>query len=75
MDINESQFLSELGNKIKEIRMNSDISLKELSRLSGIDFETLKIIEAGSISVDLLDFVSIAKSLNVPPSTLVEFTK
>lgn len=66
MDINESQFLSELGNKIKEIRMNSDISLKELSRLSGIDFETLKIIEAGSISVDLLDFVSIAKSLNVP---------
>ena len=75
MDINESQFLSELGNKIKKIRMNSDISLKELSRLSGIDFETLKIIEAGSISVDLLDFVSIAKSLNVPPSTLVEFTK
>ena len=75
MDINESDFLSELGNKTKEIRINSDISLEELSRLSSIDVDTLKAIEAGAISVDLMDFVSIAKSLNVPPSTLVEFTK
>ncbi|MFN5021708.1 MAG: helix-turn-helix domain-containing protein [bacterium] len=75
MDINESDFLSKLGNKTKEIRINSDISLEELSRLSSIDVDTLKAIEAGAISVDLMDFVSIAKSLNVPPSTLVEFTK
>lgn len=75
MDINESDFLSKLGNKTKEIRINSNISLEELSRLSSIDVDTLKAIEAGAISVDLMDFVSIAKSLNVPPSTLVEFTK
>jgi transcriptional regulator with XRE-family HTH domain len=75
MDINESDFLSKLGNKTKEIRINSDISLEELSRLSSIDVDTLKAIEVGAISVDLMDFVSIAKSLNVPPSTLVEFTK
>lgn len=75
MEINESQFLSELGKKIKKIRVNADISLEELSRLSGIYTETLKAIEAGSISVHLMDFVRIAKSLNVSPSTLVDFTK
>lgn len=75
MNIKESQFLSELGNKINGIRINSGISLEELSTLCGIDVETLKLIEAGSISVLLMDFVRIAKALNVPPSTLVDFTK
>lgn len=75
MNIKESHFLSELGNKINGIRINSGISLEELSTLCGIDVETLKLIEAGSISVLLMDFVRIAKALNVPPSTLVDFTK
>lgn len=72
MKINEPYFCYSIGTKIKNIRLASDISLEKLSEISGFTVKKLIEIEEGSISIQIEEFLKIAKSLNIKASTLIE---
>lgn len=58
-------------NKLRECRINKNITQEELSRISGISRTTIVNIEAGKlkfISSDTMDALS--EALNVPVPTL-----
>ncbi|MCI4186299.1 XRE family transcriptional regulator [Dickeya dianthicola] len=60
-----------IGKKIKQLRMTRNISLNELSRLSGVSKAALSKLESGNSNprVDTLD--AIASALRVPLSDLL----
>lgn len=55
-----------MGEKLKEMRRAQHISMRELSRLSGVSRPTLSRIESGAVdSVRVGTLVAIAKVLGV----------
>lgn len=60
-----------IGNKIKQLRVTRNISLNELSKLSGVSKAALSKLESGNTNprVDTLD--AIASALRVPISDLL----
>ena len=58
-------FLKEMGNKIKTIRNEKKISLRELGKLCNLDYGSICRIESGQINSYLLTLKNIADKLNV----------
>ncbi len=68
--------LKKLGRRIEQIREFQNISIMELSVLTGIKKEYLKKIENGAAKrLNVVQFFSIAKALNVKGCELVNFNK
>ncbi len=58
-------FLKEMGNKIKTVRKEKKITLRELGKLCGLDFGSISRIENGEKDSHVLTLKNIAEKLNV----------
>lgn len=63
--MSEGEFLKEMGRKIKEIRNERNISLRELGKLCNLDYGSICRIENGQMNSYVLTLKNIANSLNV----------
>ncbi|MEO8852844.1 MAG: helix-turn-helix transcriptional regulator [Ginsengibacter sp.] len=58
-------FLKKMGDKIKAIRKEKEISIRELGELCKLDYNILLKIESGKEDTDLLTLFNIADKLDV----------
>jgi transcriptional regulator with XRE-family HTH domain len=63
--MSEGEFLKEMGRKIKAIRNERNISLRELGKLCNLDFGSISRIENGQKNSYLLTLKNIADKLEV----------
>jgi transcriptional regulator with XRE-family HTH domain len=72
-EIEESpeQELQEVGSRMRQLREDKGLSLQELSRLSGIEAETLSRIESGDLQPQLGTVLKLAKALEGDLGTLI----
>lgn len=68
--MNKEKTLVELGNKIRRIRLDKEISQELLAEKSGLDRTYIGGIERGERNLSVLSLEKITKALNL---TLVEF--
>ncbi len=56
----------DIGQKIQKIRLNQNLTQKQLSKMSGVNYSTLTKLEAGFIKKPSLEVVSLlAKALEI----------
>jgi len=65
------QELLEVGNRMRQLRERQGLSLKELSRLSGVEEDTLSRIESGDLQPQLGTVLKLAKSLEGDLGSLI----
>ncbi|MEF8824013.1 MAG: XRE family transcriptional regulator [Desulfohalobiaceae bacterium] len=65
------QELQEVGNRMRQLRERQGLSLQELSRLSGIETDTLSRIESGDLQPQLGTVLKLAKSLEGDMGSLI----
>jgi transcriptional regulator with XRE-family HTH domain len=58
---------------IREVRLTHNMTLRQLSKLSGVSKSHLDRIETGESDPTLNTLVKIAKALKVKPSTLIDY--
>ena len=59
----------------KKIRLNSNITLRQLEAMSGIGHSTISRIENEEISPTLYEIENIAHALKISPYELFDFTR
>ncbi len=62
----------DIGNKIKQIRKDKNLTLRSLAKLAHISHSFIADIESGRSKPSLNTVESLAKALNVPLSVLVD---
>jgi transcriptional regulator with XRE-family HTH domain len=62
----------DLGSRLKELREKRGVSLRELSRLSGLSANTLSMIERGQSSPSVSTLYRLVDALNVPISAVFQ---
>lgn len=72
IELSESEFMYNFGEKIKAIRLKKDISIEYLSEKSKIPEKLLIKIESGTECLQLSEFVEIIKALGEKPETFFE---
>ncbi|MGN6248895.1 MAG: helix-turn-helix domain-containing protein [Ginsengibacter sp.] len=63
--MNEGEFLKKMGAKIKVIRNEKQLSLRELGKLCNLDYGSICRIEKGQMNSYLLTLKNIADKLEV----------
>lgn len=58
-------FLKEMGDKIKSIRKEKKISIRDLGELCKLDYNTICRIESGQEDMGILTLINIADKLEV----------
>lgn len=69
---NESDFIRELGKKIRFQREKASLSLNDLSRITNIKIEAIIAYENGTRSIRIEDFLKIVKALEIDTSQLID---
>jgi transcriptional regulator with XRE-family HTH domain len=62
----------QIGNRIREIRKNSGVSMKELAQKVGVSYLTIQRIETGEVSPSVAVLSEIAYSLKYPISSFFD---
>lgn len=62
------------GRNIKELRKLAKLSQEEMAHLAEMDRGYLSGIENGKRNPSTTQLLKIAKALNIPPKTLLDFT-
>jgi transcriptional regulator with XRE-family HTH domain len=62
-----------LGKKIKQLRLDAELSQERLGEMTGLDRTYISGIERGVRNPSLKNIEKLAKSLNVKVSDLIEF--
>ena len=65
LEINNHNFLEELGARLARHRLNKNQAQEELARRAGISVATLKRIEHGSSSTLLINIVNVLRALGL----------
>jgi transcriptional regulator with XRE-family HTH domain len=60
-----SNILKELGERVARHRLNKNLTQEELARQAGIGSATLKRIEHGSASTQLINFINVLRALGL----------
>ncbi|RTM08045.1 MAG: helix-turn-helix domain-containing protein, partial [Bradyrhizobiaceae bacterium] len=60
----ETEFLSELGDRLRSSRMRCDLSRRELARRSGISERYIAQIEAGKGNVSIVLLLRLASAIH-----------
>ncbi len=58
--------------RLRQIRQARNLSLRDLERLSGVDYSSISKIETGDVEPRLNTIIKIAKALNISLDELVE---
>jgi transcriptional regulator with XRE-family HTH domain len=75
MDVMGQNAISvDVGSKLKEMREEQGLSIRELARRSGISANALSMIERGRTSPSVSTLYKVASALNVPITTLFQST-
>lgn len=61
--------LQELGERVARHRLNKNLTQEELARQAGIGLATLKRMEHGSASTQLVNFINVLRALGLDPSS------
>lgn len=73
MNLSKHAFLETLGANIAAIRKSKNLTLRELSERSSVDFSAIGKIEKGKTNVSVLTLVDLASGLGVQPKKLLDF--
>lgn len=60
-----------IGNKVKQFRLERDLSQEKFAELAKVDFTTINRIENGKINPSIKTIEKIAKALKVSPKDLL----
>jgi transcriptional regulator with XRE-family HTH domain len=66
-------FAARIGERIRELRWERNMSLHDLSAVSGLGKGHLSDIENGRVATTVLSIQTIAKALEIPPLYLLAF--
>lgn len=69
IELSESEFMYNFGEKIKAIRLKKDLSIELVSEKSKISEKILNEIESGTASLQLSEFLEIIKALGEKPES------
>jgi len=69
--MNEGLFMNAIGRILSNKRLNSEITLQELSSKTGIDVEIIVGIEMGKISLGLEEFLKITEAIGIDAATIM----
>lgn len=61
----ETEYLKEMGRKIKSVRNKKKITLRELGNLCNLDYGSISRIESGQKDSHILTLINIANKLDV----------
>jgi DNA-binding XRE family transcriptional regulator len=67
-------FLVSLGQQIKKLRHEKNMSQSEFSRLSGIHRTYISAIEKGEKNITLISMLKIAKALNITAGEILDIS-
>ncbi|MEO9485243.1 MAG: helix-turn-helix transcriptional regulator [Ekhidna sp.] len=68
----KKKILVDFGNRFRKIRRTQDITLEDLSNMSGIAYSTIVKIEKGDINTGIANLIKLAEKLKVHPSEFFE---
>lgn len=63
---NKDQFAITLGQRIREMRINKNLSIGQLALESGLDYTQLSRIELGKINTRVFTLYQLSKALDIP---------
>ncbi len=67
----EKAFLVEIGNRIRELRVEADLSQEKLAFESELDRTYIGSVERGERNISVINLRKIAKALKYKPSDLL----
>jgi transcriptional regulator with XRE-family HTH domain len=67
----EKNFLEQIGNKIRELRIKADLSQEKLAFACNLDRTYIGSVERGERNISALNLRKIAKALKINPSDLL----
>lgn len=67
----EEKLLFELGNKLRAIRLERNLSLRELAGKADMDHNNINRIEMGTVNPSYTTFLLLAEALGVDPRELM----
>lgn len=62
-----------LGNKVKELRNEKKLSLRQLAQRCDLDYSDISKYEKGEVNIQLSTLYELARGLNVHPKELFNF--
>jgi predicted transcriptional regulator len=71
----EKQFLRAVGERIREHRQRLGLSVIDLSRVSGVGYDTIYCVERGDYSTQILTYWRLAQGLRVTVESLMRGIK
>jgi transcriptional regulator with XRE-family HTH domain len=69
----DKKLLAKLGARLNELRTEKELSLRELSYISNLDYSTIGKIEKGQINITFTTLVELAKALEVELVEILNF--
>ena len=69
----EKNFLEQIGNRIRELRIKADLSQEKLAFACNLDRTYIGSVERGERNISALNLRKIAKALKINPSDLLNF--
>jgi transcriptional regulator with XRE-family HTH domain len=69
-NINSKESFILLGLKIKSLRLQKGLTQKTLSRICGLNYNYIGLIERGEKNVSLLALCNLSKALDIPLSEI-----
>lgn len=73
MDEKEKQYLQLFGRRVKQLRTERSLTLRQLSNRSGLDRSQISMIENGKLNVTMSTLIAIAKGLEVSLKEVSDF--
>jgi transcriptional regulator with XRE-family HTH domain len=76
MDIREQeQIIRQFGENLKSIRLEKELSLRQLAHLADMSHNGIHEIEKGIANPSLTTIITLARALGVEPAALISFSK
>jgi len=72
-DINKDEFLLLFGKKLKKLRKDKSLSLRQLAARCNIDYSDIGKVEKGVRNIQLSTILELAKGLEIHPKELFDF--
>jgi ribosome-binding protein aMBF1 (putative translation factor) len=66
----KEEIASQLGHKIRTLRVQKNMTMEELALESGMDYSQLSRIERGKINTSVYQIYTLARVLEVPANTI-----
>ncbi|SEN93219.1 DNA-binding transcriptional regulator, XRE family [Chitinophaga rupis] len=69
----DKKLLVKLGARLNELRTEKELSLRQLSYISNLDYSTIGKIEKGQVNITFTTLVELAKALEVELVEILNF--